>query len=319
MSLYSAGRRAIWPPLRFGWGVLLHLARRGRRYDVVHTASFPYFSLLAAALARPLGRYEIVADWHEVWSAAYWREYLGAAGWVGRAVQRACARVRQRAFSFSELHARRLREEGLRGEVTVLRGEYSGPLEPSQPLEPQLRVVFAGRLIPEKRAPLVVDAAALAAERIPGLAAAIFGDGPELGEVRARIAARSELEIAAPGFVDAATVHEALRRALCLLFPSSREGYGLIVVEAAACGTPSIVVEGPDNASVELIEDGVNGVIAGSAQPQALADAIVRVHAGGEALRRSTREWFAANARELSLAGSLERVLASYEGASARR
>src|SRR3954451_1195941 len=49
MGLYAAsGRRRIGPPLVFGLGVLWHLARRGARYDVVHTASFPYFGLLAA-------------------------------------------------------------------------------------------------------------------------------------------------------------------------------------------------------------------------------------------------------------------------------
>src|SRR3954447_3927101 len=122
MELYTGPRRRIAPPLVFGAGVLLHLLRRGRRYDVVHTASFPYFSLLAAAAARPLGRYGIVADWHEVWSREYWREYLGALGRVGWVVQALCARVRQRAFAFSRLHARRLKDIGLRGDVTVLRG-----------------------------------------------------------------------------------------------------------------------------------------------------------------------------------------------------
>ena len=38
----------------FGLGVLVHLLRHGRRYDVVDTCAFPYFSLLAAALLRPL-------------------------------------------------------------------------------------------------------------------------------------------------------------------------------------------------------------------------------------------------------------------------
>jgi glycosyltransferase involved in cell wall biosynthesis len=49
MQLYTRGRRRLFPPLVFGAGVLLHLLRRGRSYDVVHTASFPYFSVLAAA------------------------------------------------------------------------------------------------------------------------------------------------------------------------------------------------------------------------------------------------------------------------------
>src|SRR5918999_3432415 len=81
MALYAeGGRRRILPPLVFGLGVLWHLLWRGRRYDVVHTASFPYFSLLATSVARPLGRFRLVVDWHEVWSCAYWKEYLGVVG-----------------------------------------------------------------------------------------------------------------------------------------------------------------------------------------------------------------------------------------------
>src|SRR6476469_811866 len=105
MRLYrEAGQRRIAPPLAFGAGVLWHLARHGRAYDVVHTASFPYFSLLAAALARRLHGFRLVVDWHELWSREYWREYLGELGGrVGWAVQGACLRVPQHAFCFSQL------------------------------------------------------------------------------------------------------------------------------------------------------------------------------------------------------------------------
>src|SRR6476660_2633079 len=97
MALYTeGGRRRILPPLVFGIGLLAHLLRRGRRYEVVHTCSFPYFSLLAAAAVRPLARYALVVDWFEVWRPSYWREYLGGrAGRVGLLVQRLCARVPQ--------------------------------------------------------------------------------------------------------------------------------------------------------------------------------------------------------------------------------
>jgi glycosyltransferase involved in cell wall biosynthesis len=100
MALYAAGgRRRILPPLVFGLGVFLHLLRNGRRYDVVHTCSFPYFSLLSAALVRPLGRFELVVDWFEVWSRSYWLDYLGGAGGrIGALVQHLCARVPQRAL-----------------------------------------------------------------------------------------------------------------------------------------------------------------------------------------------------------------------------
>jgi glycosyltransferase involved in cell wall biosynthesis len=314
MGLYTGGRRRILPPLVFGLGVLKHLARHGDRYDVVHTASFPYFSLLAAAAARPLHRFSLVVDWHEVWSRSYWREYLGPVGGsVGYAVQLLCARLPQRAFCFSRLHASRLRGEGLRGEVTVLEGEYAGSLEAPEPVPAEPLVVFAGRMIPEKRAPLAVEGVASAAGQIPGLRGTFFGDGPERDAVLAAIA-RSSIpgSLDAPGFVDGELVDTALRHALCMLLPSRREGYGMVVVEAASRGTPSIVVAADDNAATELIEEGVNGHVVAGADADAIAEAIVRVNEAGMPLRKSTASWFAENAERLSLEHSLTVVLQSY-------
>jgi glycosyltransferase involved in cell wall biosynthesis len=310
----SDGNRRIGQALRFGRGVLGHLVRHGRRYDVVHTGSFPYFSLLSAAAARPLGRYDLVVDWFEVWSREYWRSYLGAAGGLaGYLVQRACVLVPQRAYCFSRLHGERLAAEGLRSPATLLQGAYVGDLTPPEPNHAEPVVVFAGRHIREKRAPAVVPAVGRARERVGGLRGVIFGDGPERGAVLAAIErARLQGIVEAPGFVDAGAVDDALRTALCMVLPSQREGYGMIVVEASARGTPSVVVREEDNAAVELVDDGVNGVIAASASANDLADAIVRVNDAGDALRRSTCEWFARNARRLSLGASLEQVAASY-------
>ena len=313
LALYTrSGRRRIGPPLVFGLGVFVYLALRGRRYDVVHTASFPYFSLLAAGFWRRVGGYRLVVDWHELWTRSYWRDYLGAAGgWVGWRVQRACARIPQRAFCFSNLHAQRLRAEGVRGEVTVLEGEFAG-IEADAQVEPYVDsnlVVFAGRHIPEKRVPSLVPALAA----LPGLRAELYGDGPERGRVLALIDEHGLGDrVSAPGFVDHARIDAALRRALCMVLPSRREGYGLVVIEACAAGTPAVVVADPDNAATELIEEGVNGFVAASAAPEDLAAAITRVREAGPELRASTAAWYAANARRLSLAESLERVAAAY-------
>jgi glycosyltransferase involved in cell wall biosynthesis len=75
---------------------------------------------------------------------------------------------------------------------------------------------------------------------------------------------------------------------------------------------PVVLAAGEDNAAVELVEDGVNGYVAPSASPEDLADAIVRVHDSGPSLRRSTADWFARNARRLSIDSSLDAVAASY-------
>jgi glycosyltransferase involved in cell wall biosynthesis len=314
MALYVGGRRRIGPPLVFGAGVLWHLLRRGRRYDVVHTASFPFFSLLAAALVRPLHRYGLVVDWFELWSPAYWRDYLGSAGGrVGLAVQRLCLRVPQRAFTLAQATATRLRAAGVHGDVEVLSGLAPLPPAVSAPRAAQPVVVFAGRHIPEKRVPALVRAFAALRERAPDLRLVIYGDGPERGEVLALIDALGLGDVAgAPGFVDAEVVAEGLASALCMVLPSRREGYGMVVVEAAARGVPSVVVADPDNAATELVDEGENGFVAASAAPEDLADAILRVRAAGPELRERTAAWFARNAQRLSLEESLDRVAEAY-------
>jgi glycosyltransferase involved in cell wall biosynthesis len=207
----------------------------------------------------------------------------------------------------------------VRGDVTVLEGEYAGPLDGQSPLPAEPLVVFAGRHIAEKRVPAVVPAIALARTRLPDLRARILGNGPEREAVLAAVAEHGlEDVVDVPGFVPTEEVERDLARALCLLLPSAREGYGLVVVEASAAATPAVLVRGEDNAATELIEEGVNGFVADSAAPEDLADAIVRVHEAGPALRQSTADWFAANARRLSIDSSLDVVAASYAAASAR-
>jgi glycosyltransferase involved in cell wall biosynthesis len=313
IPLYTDGRRRILPALEFGLGVLWHLVRKGRRYDVIHTASFPYFSLLAAAAVRPLARYRIVVDWHEFWTRNYWREYLGRlGGWFGWQVQRLCLRVPQLAFCFSRLVEGRLAAEGVHGGVTLLQGQFEGePAAAPLPAEPV--VVFAGRHIPEKNPVAVVHAVAKARETIPDLRGAIYGDGPERPKVLAAIAEHGlEGVVEAPGFVDEEVIEDALARALCLVLPSRREGYGLVVVESLAKGTPVVLVRGEDNASAEFIEDGVNGLVVASAAGDELAEAVGRVHQAGSHLRESTLAALQNSAARLALASSLEKVVMAY-------
>ena len=65
--------------------------------------------------------------------------------------------------------------------------------------------------------------------------------------------------------------------------------------------------------------DGRNGYVAPSADPEALAEAIIRVHEGGPALRRSTEAWFESNVERFSLEHSLQIVLGVYASESSAR
>lgn len=314
--IYTADRRSLGPPARFGWAVWRHLRRHGSRYDVVHTGAFPFFPMLAAGIVRRKAHYRLVADWYEVWTRDYWRRYAGTiAGTAGWLIQRRCVRLPHRAFCISGLTDRRLLEEGFRGEHSVLPGLYAGPVDPSPGTEPEPLVVFAGRHVREKRVPLLLQGFAVARREHPTLRLELYGDGPD----RPRAEAIAE-QLGIAGSVEflgkrpQAEVEHAFSRAACVATASEREGYGLIVVEAAACGTPSVVVAGDANASVELVEAGINGAVAALPTPESLGASIATVVEAGGKLRQSTVRWFVDNGARLRLERSLELVTQSYAG-----
>lgn len=87
----------------------------------------------------------------------------------------------------------------------------------------------ASRLVPYKRLDLVAAAFSL----LPGQRLVIAGSGPE--EARVRAAARSNVEFA--GHVSRERMRELLRGARAFVF-AAEEDFGILPVEAQACGTP---------------------------------------------------------------------------------
>jgi glycosyltransferase involved in cell wall biosynthesis len=322
----SSGRRRIWPPIRFGIGVFWHLLRHGRSYDAVHSASFPFFSLLGTALALRLTRSKarLIVDWWELWTLEYWQGYLGSLGGrIGAAIQGFCIRLPDRSFAFSRLVESRLRVKRPGAKIQRLTGAYteeseSNAVSPSRkPSDPPL-VVAAGRHIPEKRIPAIAPAIAIARREVPELRCEILGDGPETDATETGVGELGlDGAVAIRGRVATEEVLRTIARASCLLHPSRREGYGLVIVEAASVGTPSVVVAGPENAASELIEEGVNGFVADSAEPGELADVLVKAIRGGAELRESTLKWYERHRDELSIESSLAAVEAAYSDAFA--
>jgi len=323
-DLYTAsGRRRILPPLRFGMGVLAHLLRNRHRYDIVQTCSFPYFPMVSCAIVRVLGGPPIVTDWIEVWSDEYWQGYLGRIGGrIGAAVQRLCIRLTTSAFTLSELSAKSLRQSGYRRRLVILKGLSTS--EPPRTTHLQLRreplVVFAGRHIPEKHVIAIPAAIDLARQQIPGLRALIFGDGPERVRVIAEVnRLRLEDVVRCQGIVPWREVDEAIGRAMCLILPSQREGYGSVVIEAIARGTPAIVVRGADNAATSLIVENVNGFVSSSAEPSMLADQIVKIHRAGPDLVSRTYGWFREQAEGIGIEASMAQIEEAYRTITSAR
>lgn len=315
-DIYGRRRRKVAPMVAFGLAVGRHLYIHGAEYDVVHTsAMLSWAALIAGWLARHRG-YRLVLDWWEIWTLRYWSEYVGQiAGLAGWLMQRQVSRLQHQPVAYSELHATRL--SGLRssGAIPILRGLLDESWGVQKPDRADPLVVSAGRMIPEKQVAAVIPALSISRRSLPGLRAVLFGAGPDEARVRSAIdvsGLTSFVEL--PGFVADNELRDTLCRALCLILLSRREGYGLIVAEAAALGVPSIVLCHPDSAASELIIDGVNGVLCKSTHPTEVAGAIIRIHEAGPTMRQSTFNWFKTHADELTVGSSLPRLLTIYRG-----
>jgi glycosyltransferase involved in cell wall biosynthesis len=319
---YSAsGNRRIWPTVRFGLGVFVHLLRHGGEYDVVQSASFPFFSVIAARLAftfrRRRNRPKLVVDWLEVWPREYWISYTGGFfGRVGYAIQQLCMRLPDQGVTYSAMHEERLgahRAPILR--LTGLATEMPAAPDTSAAQVREPNVVFAGRHIPEKQASLIPAVIEEARRSNSAIRATIIGDGPERDQIAKYVAAQNlEDAVQLPGFLTDDELNQALQNAACLLLPSLREGYGLIVIEAAAYGTPCITIDAPDNAAKELIEEGVNGYVVDDWTSANLAKAVTEAVDAGQDLRTSTLTWYRDHWHELNVESSVERLEEVYAG-----
>jgi glycosyltransferase involved in cell wall biosynthesis len=150
--------------------------------------------------------------------------------------------------------------------VTVVpEGSPSHP-KPDVPKEREPTVVFLGRLVAMKRPQDAISAFSLLRQRFASAQLWMIGDGPLLDKLRGSAPAR----VIFHGRLARDQLADRLARAHVLVATSVREGWGLNVSEAAACGTPTIGYAAPG--LVDSIR--ASGGVQVEPQPEALAQAL---------------------------------------------
>ncbi len=287
-------------------------------FDVIESANIPYAHLPVLAWRCRRLRKPLLVTWYEHWGR-YWQRYLGWKWPAYALMERLTVPLGTRAIATSRLTAERV--EARRGEpvrvvpsgipVSAIRACAAEAVPGSGP-----PLVYAGRLLREKRIDLLLEAVARLAQPSAtpsgGPLLAIFGDGPD----------RSRLTDLATslGLGEAVVFHGALptnrdvwRRmgaSRIAVQPSSREGFGLFPLEAMAAGLPVVYCESSESALGELVEPGVHGVCT-VPEPDALAAALTALLTDDAEVRR-----LGANARRQgdrfdwpAVAAATERVI----------
>ncbi|MFI5495092.1 glycosyltransferase family 4 protein [Actinoplanes sp. NPDC051859] len=158
-------------------------------------------------------------------------------------------------------------------DVTVVPEGYEPPATlPQVAKESTPTAVFCGRMVSYKRPWDVIGAVRLARQEIPDLRLWMIGGGPMLDRLRA--AAPEGVEFL--GRVSEEEKHERMARAHVHLATSVREGWGLVVTEAAALGTSTIAYDVPGLRDSTRAADGV----VTAPTPEAMASRIVELLPG---------------------------------------
>lgn len=119
-------------------------------------------------------------------------------------------------------------------------------------------VLFLGRMSPDKGAHRAIDAARQASMRI--VVAGKCNEPMEKAYFEREIVPRLGPDVDWIGQADSKTKKDLMSRARCFLFPINwAEPFGLVMVEAMACGTPVVALRG--GSVDEVVFDGVTGYI----------------------------------------------------------
>ncbi|HLG74242.1 MAG TPA: glycosyltransferase family 4 protein [Chloroflexota bacterium] len=194
---------------------------------------------------------------------------------------------------------RDLVDRGLRPQhvEVVYCGINSRPSGELQAKAPDPVLVYVGRINADKRVHHLIDALAEVRRRVPNTRLWIVGKGePAYSAFLEEEARRLGLESAVTffGYVSEERKVELMAQAWLVVSASVTEGWGLIVIEGNAVGTPAVVHNVPGYR--DSVRDGETGLLTKAHTPHALAESVVRVLQDGalyKRLRERAIEWSA--------------------------
>ncbi len=273
-ELYVNGRRSIPEAVIFSLKLLPHLLRE--RYDVLDVSVFPYFSCFSVKLISKLRKTPMIITWHEVWGD-YWYDYMGWSGFFGKQVEILVSKLTYKSIVVSGMTKKGLESLGVMGQniSEVPNGIDLKKINSISQSIYKCDVIFVGRLIKEKNVDFLIEAVDIMRETLPDIRVQIIGDGPEKERIGGIVTRRGlQNNVNFFGFMDYNEVIARIKSSKVLVLPSCREGFGMVVIEAFACGVPVVTVKGSRNAAYELVNG--SGFIVGL-DAKEMSDSILKI------------------------------------------
>jgi glycosyltransferase involved in cell wall biosynthesis len=317
VPMYKGTRRSIPQALLFAAATLRLLTQK---FDVIEADHMPYLQLFPLRFIAWIKRVPLIITWHEVWGKEGWQTYLGPVGAAAALVEGLSMRLPNAIVAVSPGTSEKLIAGGARrGRVFVapnaldMEAMQKSTAEVSAP-----ELLFVGRLIEHKHADLAVEALGKLRHRGLSVRMGIVGVGPEEDRLRAQVATLGlESHVTFYGTLESQEeLWSLIQGSQVLMAPSVREGFGLVVAEALALGTPVICAIHPENESANLITSGTGSLVP-AFDAGALADA-AELWLATDSLRGDRISEFLSDHLELTAGGMSATYAEIFRSASRR-
>lgn len=253
--LYKGSRRSIKEGVMFGVSCLKMISYD---FDIIEVDHMPYFPLFFTKIVTLLKRKPLYATWHEVVGWKAWKAYIGVTkGALAYMIERMSVALPNHIIAVSEHTRTQLRTTlHYKGELSLVSNgiDYTR-IEPIIASATKSDIIYAGRLIPHKNVDLLIEAVKLLKTDYPHIRCIIVGTGPEYEKLK-KLVTKYALEdnITLTGRLESSDdVYAYMKASKLFVSPSTREGFGITILEAIACGLSVVTVKHKDNLAQYLV------------------------------------------------------------------
>jgi glycosyltransferase involved in cell wall biosynthesis len=260
--LFTNGRRSVRQAIYFAWHLFGPL--KAEKFDIIDCQHSPYFSIITSYFVSKLGHSKLIVTWHAFWGN-YWFSYMGIKGIIGLLIEWGAAHLSQNIITVSDPVMCKLRGLGIKADQieVIPNGVDIDMIANVRASREKYDLIYVGRLIKDKGVVVLIQAVSLLAPKFPNLRCMIIGHGPERENLE-RIT--NELGLAkniifGGQIKNYNNVISYMKSSRVLVLPTHYEGFGIVVLEANACGIPAVTTTFSDNAARDLISEGRNGLL----------------------------------------------------------
>ena len=159
---------------------------------------------------------------------------------------------------------------------------------------------------------LLLKALAKAREKIDGISLTIAGDGPMTGELK-QLTADLGLNdcVNFAGWIPNERIPDLLAEHHIMVMPSLKEAFGVVILEANACGRP--VITSDAGGIAEVVRDNETGIMTPAGDVDRLAGAIIKLAGDRELMSRMGRAGYEFVEQNYSWEKSLDMMTELYE------